>query len=582
MKNSIRTRTSISIQKWTYMIIGTITVLMIAVQLLFQNYLVQYVGNIYLTNINAGMESIANDVHETFSKMSGSVEYLAEHQNVKDYARTANTETRYQKAFDNVRPIVEVATQNLNVDQLLISDVTGARFEFLNGNLSQQAWETLQKQVRNPNDLVNTVINLDGSVYFCTIKPVLVWENSNNRQVGLVAMRSSVDKLRPVFEEYDDMRDMTILLHNFDTVLVSNRPELEGLPLAELPVSNELLLEREKTILPDSLSVVISIPQSKVFLHRTSFALTFLVIGCFLLLLILLMATFANRLIVRPFTHVIDETSSLGTRDLDRRLTATGVSHVDELVDEINGMLNRLENYSRRVFATQQHLYEMELRQQETQMYLLRNQINRHFLYNSLISIRALADHGETGKVKEVAGGIAQLFRYVTSGVKEVNLFDEMEIVNRYVNIQNIRFDDKVKLELDVDDRLCDYKILRLLLQPLVENALVHGLEKQTAGCVLTLRGFFSETGIRIEVEDNGKGIPADLLEQIQQNLQEADCSEFHHDLHGIALVNIQKRIHIAYGTEYGLELQSEEGRCTRVALNIPAIPDSEREPEPQ
>jgi two-component system sensor histidine kinase YesM len=206
------------------------------------------------------------------------------------------------------------------------------------------------------------------------------------------------------------------------------------------------------------------------------------------------------------------------------------------------------------------------------QMYLLRNQINRHFLYNSLISIKTLADYGELEKVKEIAGGIAQLIRYSTSQQQEVSIFDEMEIVLRYVKIQQIRFGDNFTVETDVDDRLCQYGMLKLLVQPLVENAFIHGLEPEREGGLLHIRGYILDGCALIEVEDNGTGIPPERLERLQKNLREAVTCEIMHGVEGIALINIQKRIQMTYGTQYGLTLCRENG-VTLARLRLPLVP---------
>lgn len=566
---------SFSIRKWMYLIVISICALMLAIQLFTLRYLVRYVESLYLHDMDVIMDGIATDVQKTFAETADSVEYLADHSKIKEYANTEDTETRFYRAFDQVKPIVQISTENLNLDYLLISDITGAWYRFVVGQdyLTSRGREQLNEYVGGIEDLTNTVLILDGTPFFATLKPVTVWENSYKR-IGTVVALTQINEVRRVFDSYGTAQEMTILLHDGRNILLSNHTELEGLRLDDLPGNQEAMLEKSENIFPGSLHVMVRIPQSHVFPQRTSLIWILLGTGLLVLLTFLMMAAFVNSLIVRPFTQVIDETSALSDFGIGRRLTKTGVSHVDELVTEINGMLSRLEDSSRRIIATQQNLYEVELRQKEIQMYLLRNQIDRHFLFNSLISLRTLANQGENDKIKEVADGIAQLIRYTTSAAKEVNIFDEMTVVNRYISIQNIRFNNKFSPDIDVDDRLCEYKILRLLIQPLAENALIHGLEKKPSHCVLTLRGQLTENGVCIEVKDNGVGIPADRLARIQHNIREAGRMEIHSDLEGIALVNIQKRVQMAYGENFGLTLESEEGKYTCARLLLPAVRD--------
>lgn len=568
---------AISISRWLVYCITGLSALLFLFQLLMQNYFVEYVGGIYQANIGAVMERTASEVQNTFTTMNNAVEYIADDPNVQEYAQIQSTALRYQRAFDSVRPIIRVATQNLGFDHVLVSDVSGAWFRF-EGSLSIASCQKLKQTFAETWTISNTIQTLDGVPYYCTVKPLLTLQNGKPAAVGLVVALTDVGKTRSFLRAYGEFQDISIVLHDFETVLISNLPEQEGVSLDSLNPRGELYT-RVETILPHSLEVLISIPHSKIFPHQMSLIIVFIGVGLFSILMVLLMALFINRLIVRPITHVMEDARRLGDRDLSRRLTITGVEDVDNLVGSINSMLARLEDYSRRVFITQQNLYELEISAQESQMYLLRNQINRHFLYNSLISIKSLADRGENKKVEEVAGGIAQLLRFATSQVKEVNIFEEMEIVRRYVNIQNIRFDNKITFTLDVDDRLCDYKIPRLILQPLVENALIHGLEKKRSGCMLHLRGYLEDESIRIEVEDNGAGIPADQLTRIQQNIADMHRIDIHHGLEGVALANIQKRISLAYGSAYRLQVSSEAGRYTLAVLNLPAVLDTPPQP---
>jgi two-component system sensor histidine kinase YesM len=384
-------------------------------------------------------------------------------------------------------------------------------------------------------------------------------------KTGLVVALNDMAKTHEMLHTFDGMANIRIILHNGQNVLISNVAEWEGVSLSETVSSDRPSYSRSVSVLPGALEITVSIPEEQMFPHRAALTAIILLVGTFSFLLLLLVGLFVNRLIVKPFAHVITETAGLGGNPTERRISPTGVPDVDRLVDGVNDMVER-------AFVTQHNIYNLELSQREMQMYLLRNQIDRHFLYNSLISIKTLADHGELEKVEEIAGGIAQLIRYSTSQQQEVNIFDEMEIVLRYIKIQQIRFGDNFTVETDVDDRLCQYGMLKLLVQPLVENAFIHGLEPAREGGLLHIRGYLLDGCAFIEVEDDGTGIPPERLERLQKNLREAATCEIMHGVEGIALINIQKRIQMAYGSQYGLTLRRENG-MTLARLCLPLIP---------
>lgn len=574
----MKKKLSLTVKRWMLIVTATIVAVMLVAQVLSQSFFTGYVEDIYETNIGLTASRIASEINTTFTNMNTAVDTIAEDSATKEYAATEDSEERYGKAFNNLRPLVQIATQNLGFHKLVVLDSTGAWYRFT-GPLSLTAGNKLKSSLQTEStEMANSVIELDGESFYCTTKAITTIDYSQNqiKFLGMVAAMTSVEATRDTLISYGEQDKFFIALHNYDHVLISNDEDMDNLAVTHLYETPDLYIHEEE-ILAGSLGVFISIPYSEIFPQRTALLIVFFSVGLLALILILVLLLFVNRIIIRPFTHVIDETRQLGDHNPSTRLTKTNVTHVDLLVQSINAMLDRLDDSSRRIIETQQSLYELEISQREVQMYLLRNQINRHFLYNSLASVRSLADRGENEKVKEIAGGIAQLLRYTTSKKQEVNIFDEMEIVSNYVNIQNIRFENRLHFEIDVDDRLCGYKILKLLIQPLVENSLIHGLEpKHTEDCTLWLRGHLLPDSIRIEVTDNGLGIPEEKMKKIQWNIEHYEEIDVHGDIEGIALVNVQKRMAMGYGPQYGLHIDSIEGEYTRAVMTLPLVPDQD------
>ncbi len=571
----MKARRPIGLRRSLISAILAISLALLGIQLALQRYFVGYVSRIYQSNMESVMERVTDEVQTTFTNMNNAVRFIADHPNTLDYVLTEKPEQRYRKAFDYLRPIVQIATQNLGFDHVLVSDVTGSWYRF-SGSLSNGSCQKIKDAFGGRWGISNMVLTLDGNAWFCTAQPIVSFHGYTPSDVGLVVALYDVNKTRTILSDFGSFEGLSIQLHDFGHVLVSNNPRLEGARVDTPEAAGEKMYSRNGVIIPNSLAVSMSIPRRMVFPQQTVLGITILSVGLFSLFSIVAVGFFVNRLIVRPFVQVTEGTRNLDEGDLCARLGKTGVAYVDTLVVGINRMLDRLEEYNRRVLAARQTVYESELNQQKIKMHLLKNQIDRHFLFNSLASVKSLADRGEIEKVGEVSSGIAQILRFASSPDEEVNLFDEMDIVQRYVKIQNIRFSDKFRLEIDVDDRLCDFRILKLLIQPLVENALIHGLESAPGDCLLFIRGMLGDKNIRIEVEDRGVGIPAARLAEIQKKLlltlNGLDVGE---GMDGIALVNIQKRISLAYGAGYGLTMDSEEGRYTRAALLLPAISDT-------
>ena len=222
-------------------------------------------------------------------------------------------------------------------------------------------------------------------------------------------------------------------------------------------------------------------------------------------------------------------------------------------------------------------LNEKELRneQQIMEYKMLASQINPHFLYNALETIRMKA---VTTGDKEVANAIKILgktLRYVleNTGTSYTTLKKELDHIENYLAIQKLRFGKRINYRLIMEDiRPEKFEILPLLLQPVVENAVVHGLESQDGnGQIEVSVSLLENEKMKITVSDNGRGMTEEELENIREKLATPDLAL----QSSIGLYNINQRIRLCYGQEYGMEIESRYGEGTQVILYLPAIAES-------
>lgn len=208
----------------------------------------------------------------------------------------------------------------------------------------------------------------------------------------------------------------------------------------------------------------------------------------------------------------------------------------------------------------------------------LQNQINPHFLYNALEAIRG--DMLEEGNVEiaETLEALSVFFRYSVSGAgKMVTLEDELENIEYYCIVQKYRFGGNIQMEIKYDNHvpgILKTPMPKLILQPVVENAIFHGLERKIGGGKITIQLETTEKRLLIDVMDDGQGIPDEILQEMNSKLKNA-LDEREETMSetggkGIALLNIAKRLQILYGTEYGIHIFSKENLGTCVRLTIP------------
>lgn len=211
----------------------------------------------------------------------------------------------------------------------------------------------------------------------------------------------------------------------------------------------------------------------------------------------------------------------------------------------------------------------------DAQMKSLEARINSHFLFNTLESINSMAELNDNKDIATMSLALGNMFRYTIKTKSElVTLADELKHVDDYVSIQSIRFSNKFHLVQDIPEELLKEKVLKLILQPLVENALYHGLNYCTTGDRITIRAKKEENRLYLSVSDNGQGMTAETLEKIQSRLnEEPQFTELgHRSGQSIGLKNIHSRIELYYGKEYGLTVQSEQGSGTTISICISVL----------
>lgn len=284
---------------------------------------------------------------------------------------------------------------------------------------------------------------------------------------------------------------------------------------------------------------------------------------------IVLLSFVFSRNLVYPIEHLSRKMASQKGHSLE--MTGRYLNRTDEigtLYNEYNSMVEELNISVKRD-------YEDKLVILDAQMKSLEARINSHFLFNTLESINSMAELADNDQIATMSLALGNMFRYTIKTQSElVSVSQELSHVSDYTAIQLIRFNNRFHVELFMDDMTIQRIVLKLILQPLVENALYHGLNYCTTGDTIIIRGRTEGKCIFLEVEDNGQGIAPEQLSEINRKLkEEPSFTELgHRNKQSIGLKNIHSRIELYYGRGYGLTIHSEAGRGTTVQIKLPVI----------
>lgn len=271
-------------------------------------------------------------------------------------------------------------------------------------------------------------------------------------------------------------------------------------------------------------------------------------------------AIWQSRSITVRLSSIIRQ-MALVREDLPMPLPAPVVQdEVGELISTYNYMTEKMN-----LLIEQQKQTSEELR--ITEFHSLQAQINPHFLYNTMDMINWMALQGRTAEVSSVVQNLARFYKLTLSRKQDFNtITDELEHVSIYVQLQNMRFQNSIDFVVDIPDELGVYGIPKLTLQPIVENAILHGiLEKEEKSGTIVITGWLEEDAVIILVSDDGAGIPANKLPYILSGSSTHKTSGTN-----IAVANIHKRLQLLYGAVYGLTYRSTEGAGCEVEIRLP------------
>lgn len=267
---------------------------------------------------------------------------------------------------------------------------------------------------------------------------------------------------------------------------------------------------------------------------------------------------FADRM-SRPISQLCDFMLQVEEENLNQECTVAGYTEINILSKGLNTMLGRMRDLLQGIKQKEQQKRKMELS-------FLQAQINPHFMYNTLFSIKCMVDMEKNEEASKMLASFIQLLRSTLSNPDEfVTVRQEFHVLQQYIDIQQFRYDDGFQVVFECDEAAEGKKIPKLLVQPLLENAIFHGVEFKKGEGLIVITARVQEAKVMITVEDNGAGIAPEILEKIEAGEQLG--SKTH-----VGIVNVKERIQLNFGENYGMQIESAQWEGTKIVLTLPAL----------
>lgn len=412
-----------------------------------------------------------------------------------------------------------------------------------------------------------------------------IFDEKRHSDVGWVAISMNLENLSQVIENIQFNEEGRLYIIDKDGIIIASKDRtdiltklsIESAPMtrllnqsnkdnffeAEINQVNHFIYHAPLAI--NGWELVMTLPASAIEESFYNTVLTVVFIALVAFVIITILSSIILHSITDPLNKMLNAIQKTRKGDLSRKVNVKGCMEVNQLCNEFNIMLDTIQNLLNRVMEEQKALRKSELK-------TLRAQINPHFLYNTLDSIKWLIYCNDNDRASQLISSLSTFFRIgLSGGSEEIRISDEVEHVRQYLFIQKMRTAEKMNYLIDMDSSIESLMAPKLILQPIVENAILHGLNKKDGSGVVKLIVKRQEDSIVFEITDNGVGIDSANLESLNLQINEP-ASECYPKNHGFAIWNVNQRIKLSYGIQYGVSITSKSGSGTKVVITIPVI----------
>lgn len=286
-------------------------------------------------------------------------------------------------------------------------------------------------------------------------------------------------------------------------------------------------------------------------------------------IVLILLNIFLKKRVITPVNKIVDYLNKYNLTARQTKLEIEGTKEINRIVDNIILLTNNVKNMSRKLIANQQKMYEIEISNLNTNFYALQNQVNPHFICNILECMRGIALQNKLYEVADSFANVSDMMRYALRTDDMVTLGDELYNIEKYTEIMKIRYPDMFTVSIDVPDELKSVEIIKMTVQPIVENAFINGRFFMNKNGILKIRAYVDKKSqkVMLNVYDNGVGFSQERKMEIENKLSED--SEIINTPKSLGLVNTNRRLKMKWGSDFGISINSIEGEYSEILIPI-------------
>lgn len=535
-----------------------------------------------LSQISRQITALFEDVERLVSNVSFS-------SSMQEYLTTRDSGRKYVELYPILSAMLQsMCASNNNIYDILLFNEQGtlslSRQQAHSADIyAQMQMPTIQEKWTKP--LAMPAIVYGNAIYYPFVQPIygISVQSGFMSRIGTCVVLCDGDSVQSLVSGISIAKDAQLYVRDpYGMVIASNQPEDIG-ALTDAPGEGEGLGEtrvrksdgRECIVQHEAagdFTVWSVVPVASLLEDMERAMQLCVIISVVAVCLLLLTGISISRHVTQSVARIVRFLKEVAEGHVERRIHVEQLDEITQIAQSANQMLDRLEESKQSILKAQSELYEAKLLNRQAQFTALQRQINPHFLFNTLNCIAGIAAVRDVPEVVRIASSMGHIFRYCIKGADVVTLREEIACVRSYLDIVKERFHGKIRGDIWVEGDIQEARMPKMILQPIVENAVFHGLEPKRGGGSIDIRARrLGEDMIAFEIADDGKGMDAPTLAALRQSLRDAGAERVTQNKSSIGLVNIAARVRFLLGERARIEVEAAEDEGSRITLYIPA-----------
>lgn len=448
-------------------------------------------------------------------------------------------------------------------------------------SIVKQKYTEMRKAAAAANSKVVWYVNSKNGFVQNTYLVRMIYNRDNYKEIGLLVVEINRQFLDLALQglESEVMQNAAIISNNNDIILYKNKAALDKYKqlIKDIPYDKNSFVDKKNNIFvahtylsEPSWRIVTYIPLKQLYSDVEALRNRIILLCLGSILILSLVSVFMSFDMIKPINQLV---KAMKKMDIDN--ISDSYIEIDRK-DELGFLHKTFNNMTKEIDHLVTWIYREQITRKEAELKALQSQINPHFLFNTLESINWMA---QLNNVPEISNTVSDLSTLLEASIgrddRLITIEEEFMYIDKYIDLLKRRFEDRISLNKEVDPKVLYVKIPRLLIQPLIENAVYHGVEDSRGKGIITLTASIRGDLLIIEVIDNGNGIPTEELAKLNKGL-EMDNDTYFKSLgnkknKSVGIDNVNRRIKLFYGEKYGINLESKLNIYTKVSVTLPA-----------